>query len=94
MTCRVDSVSKSMLLKKIDETSFAVTDIHLYLDTHPCDEKALAYYMEMADKRRELMKEYALTYGPLTIDDARYTSKDTWEWIKQPFPWEREGGRR
>ena len=94
MTCCANSTSKSMLLKKIDETSFAVNDIHLYLDTHPCDEKALAYYMEMAEKRRELMKKYAQTYGPLTVDDARYTDGNTWKWMEQPFPWEREGGRR
>lgn len=33
--------SRCQLLGEINEVSFAVNDLHLYLDTHPCDEKAL-----------------------------------------------------
>ena len=40
------------------------------------------------------MKKYAECYGPLTIDDALETNADTWKWMEQPFPWEREGGCR
>ena len=86
--------TKGSLLRKISEVSFAVNDIHLYLDTHPCDEKALAYYEKMAEKRKKLMKEYACTYGPLTVDDAQEGCMDSWKWMEQPFPWEQEGGCR
>ena len=35
--------SGRQLLDRIDQVSFAVNDMNLYLDTHPCDEKALVY---------------------------------------------------
>ena len=84
---------KEALLRKISEASFAVKDTHLFLDTHPDDEKALAYFREAVASRKALLREYARTYGPLTIDDAS-DSSDMWKWAKQPFPWEQEGGCR
>lgn len=85
---------REKMLRKITEVSFAVDDIHLYLDTHPCCEEAWAYYQEHASERRKLMKEYAELYGPLTVDDALESDENTWKWMKQPFPWEKEGGCR
>ena len=82
------SGSKAQLLQKINEVSFAVNDILLYLDTHPCCEKGMALY------RKKLMKEYAQCYGPLTVDDALESDGNTWKWMEQPFPWETEGGCR
>ena len=86
------SCSRAQLLQQINEVSFAVDDLLLYLDTHPCCEKGMALYREYAEKRKKLMKEYAECYGPLTIDNALETNADTWKWMEQPFPWEREGG--
>lgn len=86
--------AREKLLQRINEASFAVNDILLYLDTHPCCEEALAYYREHAEERKNLMKEYAKAYGPLTVDDALETDGSTWKWMEQPFPWEREGGCR
>ncbi len=85
------SSARGQLLQEINETSFAVDDILLYLDTHPCDQEALAFYKENVTKRRKLMSEYARNYGPLTIDDAAESCGDTWKWMEQPFPWEKEG---
>ena len=88
------SGSKAQLLQKINEVSFAVNDILLYLDTHPCCEKGMALYREYAAERKKLMKEYAQCYGPLTVDDALESDGNTWKWMEQPFPWETEGGCR
>ena len=79
------------LLQQINEVSFAVNDMILYLDTHPEDEKALRYFAEASDRRNKLMAEYAEKYGPLTIDDAAVSSEKLWTWSQQPFPWEKEG---
>lgn len=94
MMYKNSSGSRSQLLQRINEVSFAVNDLLLYLDTHPCCEKGLALYGEYAEERKKLMKEYAECYGPLTVDDAVYSGGDTWKWMEQPFPWEREGGCR
>ena len=88
------SGSKAQLLQKINEVSFAVNDILLYLDTHPCCEKGMALYREYTAERKKLMKEYAQCYGPLTVDDALESDGNTWKWMEQPFPWETEGGCR
>ena len=80
--------SKAQMLNHINEVSFAVDDILLYLDTHPCDQEALAFYRENAKKRNEALKEYAKYYGPLTIDTAVDSDSDSWEWVNQPWPWE------
>lgn len=94
MMCNPSSSSREALLREIDKVSFAVDDILLYLDTHPCDEKALDYYKEHVARRRQLMQEYAQAYGPLTIDDGEASCEQSWKWAQQPFPWEQKGGCR
>ena len=59
--------SRCEILKRIDQISFAVDDLLLYLDTHPRDEKALIYCRELVQERKKLLQEYAQIYGPLTI---------------------------
>ena len=38
--------SREQLMNTINQVSFAVDDIKLYLDTHPDDEKALEFFKE------------------------------------------------
>ena len=45
---------RNQLLQKINEVSFALDDILLYLDTHPCCEKGMAYYREQAEKKEKV----------------------------------------
>ena len=85
---------KDRMMQKINEVSFAVNDIHLYLDTHPCDEKAMEFFRENVRMRKEALSEYARMYGPLTIDTAADSASRSWQWIQQPFPGEKEGGCR
>ena len=67
--------SQKQLLNRIDQVSFAVNDMTLYLDTHPCDEKALTYCHELVQERKKLLKEYAEAYGPLIIDITDQTGE-------------------
>lgn len=83
--CRKD------LLARINEASFAVDDVKLYLDTHPCDEDALEFFRENSRIRNEALKEYAENYGPLTVDTAVDSCTKDWNWINTPWPWQ-EGG--
>ncbi len=86
--------SRQQLMNRIDQISFAVNDMNLYLDTHPCDDKALVYCRELVQERKKLLKEYGKMYGPLTIDSTDQTDEAVWKWTEQPFPWEKEGGCR
>lgn len=76
------------LMDIINQASFAVDDTKLFLDTHPCDEEALAYFKEYSKVREHAMKEYARLYGPLTMDTASESCTNQWKWVKQPWPWQ------
>lgn len=80
--------SRDELMRTINEVSLAVNDIALYLNTHPDDENALAYFREKVMERNEALKEYAVNYGPLTIDTAKDDCSRQWDWVMQPWPWE------
>lgn len=86
--------SKEKLLQMLDEHSFAINDILLYLDTHPHCEKGMEFYRKNIKKRKELLVTYAQHYGPLTIDTADDCASRSWEWVMQPWPWENKGGCR
>ena len=79
---------RERLLRRIQEEDFTVYETVLYLDGHPRNKKALAFYDEHRKMAKALRAEYENKYGPLTI----YENKDSeyWHWIDRPWPWERE----
>ncbi len=81
---------QSDMLRKIDQISFVVQDTLLYLDTHPEDEEALAFFKEYSAMRNEALESYAKEFGPLLIDNVATSGADYWNWINQPWPWEGE----
>ena len=80
--------NQKQLLNFINEVSFASYETLLFLDTHPDDQEALAYFHKYNHLRNEAMKEYAKRFGPLTISTADDCSSKCWEWMNQPWPWE------
>ncbi|WP_287714234.1 spore coat protein CotJB [Blautia sp.] len=54
--------SKSQLMQLINEVSFAVNDMNLYLDTHPDDKSAMEF---MCDKIRirEVVDRIVIPYN-------------------------------
>lgn len=87
-TCKGDNSNRQQLMDLINQSSFAVYDMLLYLDTHPDDMEAQAYYHKHSCIRRDALKEYARQYGPLTMDLIDDSSSDSWEWMRQPWPWD------
>lgn len=75
------------LMDKIDQYSFAMNEANLFLDTHPFDTEALAYFQKYRELRVEAVKEYANYYAPLAIDYA-VSDKTPWSWVNEPWPWE------
>lgn len=69
--------------------SFAITDMNLYLDTHPEDRNALNFLKELIKEEEKAKNEYISTYGPLNICDVK---GDKFNWIDSPWPWESTGG--
>lgn len=76
---------KQNLLHYITEVSFVLVDVALFLDTHPDDKAAMAYYDKYKRERMEAVKEYENMYGPLTNYSV---NSPEWSWIDDPWPWE------
>lgn len=83
---RGNQMEQIKLFQWINMVSFAVNDITLYLDTHPCDQEAIAYFNHFCEIRNQALQEYSSCYGPLTIDTAMPDQK--WLWSMQSMPWE------
>lgn len=83
--CCCNNMSREKLLHEIMSLNFAINDLVLYLDTHPCDQRAICMHNEYSEKVISLIAEYQKLYGPLTVN---FTS-DSWDWIDEPWPWER-----
>jgi len=67
----------------------AITDLNLYLDTHPEDINALNLLKEMIKEEEKAKKEYIMAYGPLNVCD---TKGNKFDWIDSPWSWENLGG--
>ena len=77
---------KERLLRNLQMIDFALTEVNLYLDTHPHCPEALAFFRKYRDMRKVAVAEYEAQVGPLTANASAAT--DAWEWVKTPWPWE------
>ena len=62
------SETREELMKRLMEYKFAINDMALYLDTHPCDGNALRCHNEFVRKYKEYKEMYEKKYGPLSIE--------------------------
>ena len=82
-----DNFTQESLMKEIMEYGFAMFDLALYCNTHPCDTDAIELHNKYSYKVKELVNKYQCAFGPLTID----CPCDTWKWIEGSWPWEERG---
>ena len=77
-------MTQQEMLLKLQQYSFALWDTHLFLDTHPYDTQALAYYRKLEEEYEQLRAEYMSMYPLLspTAENSQY-----WRWIAGPWPW-------
>ena len=78
--------SRQNLLREIMAIDFFLDDLALYLDTHPCDRRALLTYNDYLKRAKAMRENYERAYGPM--QHARETNGIQWEWIDSPWPWE------
>ncbi len=88
-TSNIRGTNCDQLMNLIDQASFAMDDVLLFLDTHPGNMAALNYYHQIIRMRREAMDAYQNSCGPLMVDQVR--SDQYWTWVEGPWPW--EGGK-
>ena len=95
---------RKALLAQINETSFLLNDLTLYLDTHPLDMAAMESFQDAMTKRRQLLADFAKEYEPLTMNCiccdtnnqsgsyTKYPGQKHFTWSDGPLPWDNEGG--
>lgn len=71
-------------LLEIQMLDFILTDLNLYLDTHPNDKYVYSLFKKYAEECIRKKDAYTRIYDPLTLDDLT----DEWEWSKGVWPWE------
>ena len=82
-----DGNSLSITLSAVQ---FAMWELHLYLDTHLEDIGALKLHSKYEEKYLKLKDEYEAKYGPLYSNSG----SPGVHWLKNPWPWDYEGGCR
>ena len=77
------------LMRQITAYSFALWELHIFLDTHPNDCNAAKKQEEYRKKYQELVAQDEAAYGPI-----HESSSDTsrWAWVSGPWPWETDFG--
>lgn len=76
-----NETNRRKMAMQIRAYQFAITDISLYLNTHPEDKKALCLHREYCKMFKELRDKYQKIYGPLTIE----CPCNKWRWLEEPW---------
>lgn len=79
-------MTENKFLSEVQKASFTLTELNLYLDTHPHCEEALAEFNKARQKYNAAVRAYEENVGPLTRDGVCTSSG--WTWINDPWPWE------
>jgi spore coat protein JB len=74
------------MLFKLTQLDFSAIDLHLYLDTHPDDKKAIAEYNRLVKEAADLRAEYEQKNGGLTSNAP--SDPNGFNWITEPWDWE------
>jgi len=78
---------RETLLNRVRMYDFALVEVIEFLDGHPNNSAALAYYSKMRTAFDKAASDYEDQFGPLTAREVD-TRSGNWSWINDPWPWE------
>lgn len=83
-----DKLSREQLFNFINELTFALVELNLFLDTHPDDEQALKTFTMLAAALKSYRHDYVNRYAPLTAYDS--SDQTPFEWVspENKWPWQ------
>lgn len=84
----MNQMCKKDLFELINQSSFMLDDITLYLDTHPECTEAINAYNHFKEIRMEAVNDYTQMYGPISRYDVN--ADNFFSWVNDPWPWEGE----
>lgn len=76
-------------LKRVQQLSFMIDDLRLYLDTHPQSKEALRLLGRYIALERVAVCEYEKAYGSLTPKGVE--NRNQYDWVNDRWPWKVEG---
>ncbi len=76
---------KCQLKKDLGAVSFAMDELRLFLNTHPCCKEALMYFNKLSDQRACILEKYQQFE---LVEGYSASSGNAWNWIDSPWPWE------
>lgn len=80
---------REQALLGIQQASFMVDELSLYLNTHPGSEEALCALERMIMRERWMREAYERRYGPLTLEGV-VENNGTYGWVDSAWPWKME----
>ena len=83
------SPDRARIIQNVYELGFVMTEMLLYLDTHPNEQEAIEYYTVMKRRYNDAVEAYEMNIGPLTFTSTSVDNYFNWE--ATPLPWEKEG---
>ncbi len=86
-----EQVDREQLMTKINQISFFLYDLTLYLDTHEKDGQAIQLFNEKAKEYEQLRMQFAKEFYPLTsycIPHCSTNQEAGFCWQEGPMPWE------
>jgi len=78
--------NRAKMLRRVQIAQFAAHEAALFLDTHPHDREALAYFKRWRDTAADAAAAFEARFGPLHADHT----DSCWNWVDGPWPWEYE----
>ena len=80
--------NREAALLELQQLSFSLVDLNLYLDTHPDCQQGISDYNQLFEQYWEAKASFEMLYGPLN-NFGHCPSSYPWSWINDPWPWER-----
>lgn len=80
---------RDAMLKTVQMYHFMMTDLGLFLDSHPDNADALQYFKKYSGLYQQAMQNYSAKYGPLNYTQLA-ADATRFDWVNGPWPWEQE----
>ena len=81
--------TREAMLLELQQLSFVLVDLNLYLDNNPNDQQAINYFNCFFQNYWEKKSAYEMQFGPLA--NFGYTpAAYPWNCINDPWPWEKQ----
>ena len=81
-------MDKDKMLYEIMALDFALTDLKLFLNSHPDDANSIELFNNIVNKRKVMVDSYQSMFGPL-VAETYAGSESTWDWVDIPWPWDK-----